>query len=248
MTMYGDKARIGLIIPSSNVTIEPEFNTMVPPDYSVHSTRLLYQYDARDMEGNLKEMARGTEEAARLLATAGVSAIAYGCTTGSLVGGAGWDERIIQRIRDATSISTTTTATAVIRVFRELGLKKVAVASPYSEAQNKMEQDFFEAHGITVTAIKGLDIHRENLRRLPPEAAYQLALEVNSPEAEAIFLSCTNFKTVTVISQLEKELAKPIFSSNTATMWDVLRILKYSGKLEGFGRLLEHRRAHGAGA
>ena len=247
MTMYGDKVRIGLIIPSSNVAIEPEFNTMVPSGYSVHSTRLFYQYDARDTEGNLKEMARGTEEAARLLATAGVNIITYGCTTGSLVGGAGWDEGIIQQIRDATGISATTTATAVIRVFQELELEKVAVASPYSKAQNQMEQDFFEVHGITVTTIKGLDVHRENLRRLPPEAAYQLALEVDSPEAEAIFLSCTGFKTITVIDKLEQKLGKPVFSSDTATMWDVLRILKYSGKLESFGRLLEHHRAHGAG-
>ncbi len=238
--MYGDRARIGLIIPSSNTTIEPEFNTMAPDGISIHTTRLMYQYQAKEGAEHLVKMAEGIQQAAELLATAGVNIIAYGCTTGSLAKGSGWDQELIRRIESSTGIPATTTATAVIRAFKEIGVEKVTVASPYSEEQNKMEEEFFTAHGINVVNIKGLDIHREELIGAPVERTYRLVHEVDIPEAEAIFISCTNFKSITVIEKLEEELQKYIFSSNTATMWDVLKRMGLGDQIKGYGKLFDH--------
>ncbi len=67
--MYGSRARIGLIIPSINVTMEPEFNVMKPDGVSVHATRLLYTPGVSIK--NLRSMDDGIEEAASLLATEG---------------------------------------------------------------------------------------------------------------------------------------------------------------------------------
>ncbi len=73
--MYGWKARIGLILPSLNAVMEPEFNTMAPAGISVHATKLLHRPGISIDE--LKKMAEGTEQAAELLATAGVDIISY---------------------------------------------------------------------------------------------------------------------------------------------------------------------------
>lgn len=232
--MYGWRARIGLMIPSSNITIEPEFNAMKPEGVSIHGTRLLV--GAATIE-DLKKMAEKTEEASTLLATAGVNIIAYGCTSGSLVN-VGYDQELISRIEKTTGIQATTTSTAVVRAFRELGVGKVAVATPYAEEVNQAEKEFFEAHGIKVVSIKGLDIHCEDRRRLTPETTYALACEVNTPEADAVFISCTNFKSITVIEKLEEKLQKYVFSSNTATMWDVLKRLGITEQIKGYGKLL----------
>ncbi len=236
--MYGWKARIGLILPSLNAVMEPEFNTMSPDGISVHATRLMHQGNISMTE--LKKMAEGTESAAELLATAGVNVIAYACTSGSLVGGMGWDQQLISRMEKATAIPATTTATAVIRACRELGVSRVAVATPYGEATNRVEEEFLEAHGIRVVNMKGLNISGEKLRNAPAETTYNLACDVDSPEAEAIFISCTSFKSITVIEELEEKLGKYVFSSNTATMWDVLKKLDISEPLTGYGRLFEH--------
>ncbi len=235
--MYGTIARIGLIIPSPNVVIEPEFNAMKPEGVSIHATRLLLT--AGTSEG-LKRMAEGTEKAAQLLGTAKVNIIAYGCTTGSLVKGLGWDQELITRIEETTNIPATTTSTAVIRAFNQLGVRKVALGTPYSQELSRLEKDFFEGHGIKVVNMKGLDIHGEDMRRAPPEITYKLACEVDTPEAQAIFISCTNFKSITVIEKLEEELQKYVFSSNTATMWDVLKRLKIDHPIKGYGTLFEH--------
>lgn len=236
--MYGWKARIGLILPSLNAVMEPEFNTMAPDGISVHTTRLMHPGDISMTE--LKKMAEGTEPAAELLATAGVNVIAYACTSGSLVGGMGWDQQLISRMEKATAIPATTTATAVIRACRELGVSRVAVATPYGEDTNRVEEEFLKAHGIRVVNMKGLNISGEKLRNAPAETTYNLACDVNSPEAEAVFISCTGFKSITVIEELEEKLGKYVFSSNTATMWDVLKKLGISEPVTGYGRLFEH--------
>lgn len=232
--MYGWKARIGLMIVASNAIIEPEFNAMVPKDVSVHVTRMLHE---RSIEG-LKRMADYTEEAAQLLAYAGVNIIAYACTAGSLVEGVGWDQKISRRIEAATGIPATTTSTAVINTFRELRISKVSVACPYTEEVYEAEKTFFEANGVKVLKIKSLDLYREGLRRSPPEATYDIACEVNVPEADAVFISCTALKSITVIEKLEEKLNKPVFSSNTALMWDVLKKLEIRQPIKGYGSLL----------
>lgn len=234
---YGDRARIGLMIPSTNTVIEPEFNAMKPDGVSVHAARLLLTAGTTKA---LKRMARDTEKAAQLLATARVDVIAYGCTTGSLVNGIGWDQELISRIENTTKIPATTTSTAVIRAFRRLGISKVAVATPYSKELNELEKDFFEAHGIKVVKIKGLDIAGEKAHNAPPEITYKLACEVDSQEAEAVFISCAGFKSITVIEKLENNLQKHVFSSNTALMWDLLKKIDIHEKLRGYGRLFDY--------
>lgn len=232
--MYGYKTRIGAIIPSINTVIEPEFNAMVPEGVSVHVTRLPLHMD--NVVESLKKMAEGVQVAAKLLADAGVNIIAYVCTTGSLIKGVGWDQELISQIERVTSIPATTTSTAVIRAFKKLGVGKVAIASPYIEELNQIERQFIESNGIRVINIKSLD---ENLRNATPEATYRLVHEVDTPEADAVFITCAGFKSITVIEKLEDELHKYVLSSNTATMWDILKRLGITDRIKGYGRLFD---------
>jgi len=236
--MYGTKARIGLMIPSPNTIVEPEFNAMKPEGISIHITRLFWVAGAPVAE--LKSRDEDIEGPASLLAAAWVNIIVYGCTIGSLAKGIGWDQEIMSRIERATGILPTTISTSVIKAFKKLGVKKVAVASPYRVELNQLVKEFLEAHGIKVVTMKGLNMHGKDTLRAPAETTYNLVHEVDSQEAEAIFISCANFKSITVIDKLEKELQKYVFSSNTATMWDALRMLNIDDQIKGYGRLFEH--------
>jgi len=234
---YGDKAWIGVMVASSNTVVEQEFNAMAPPGVSVHATRLLL---TEGSEKALRRMVEDTEHAARLLATAVVDIIGFGCTTGSLVYGLGWDLDLISRIEKVTGIPATTTSTAVISAFKRLGISKVAVATPYNDELNELERVFFEAHGIRVINMKGLNNAGEEAHRASPELTADLVREVNSSEAEAVFISCAGFKSITVIEKLEKELQKFVFSSNTALFWNILEKLNIQEKPRGYGSLFEH--------
>ena len=233
--LYGDKERVGLILPAANCTMEPEFNAMKPDGVSVHATRVPLVTATTE---NLRRMGESTEQAAELLAIAGVTIIAYGCTSGSMIYGIGGDEKLISRIERTTSIPATTTATAVIHAFRKLGVEKVALASPYNEEVTQAVERFLERSGMKVVNTKRLSSYGLEARQAPPEATYKLACEVNTPESDAIFITCTNFKSITIIDNLEKDLQKYVVSSNIATMWDVLKRLNISSQIKGYGNLL----------
>jgi maleate isomerase len=234
--MYGWRGKIGVILPSLNNTMEPEFYKMAPKGIAVYATRLLL---GRGVPEELEKMAADTEKAADLLKTADVTGILYGCTSGSLIKGVGWDLEIIRRIEERTGILTTTTSTAVIEAFRELGVKSVSVATPYIDQVNNIEKEFFEAHGVKVVNIRGLGYTKgEELHRESPETAYAFAKQVFRKEADCLFISCTDFAAIEILNLLEQDLGKPAMSSNTASLWAILKKMGIRDRMDGYGEIL----------
>src|SRR5699024_610839 len=116
------------------------------------------------------------------------------------------------------------------------GVKKVSVATPYESWLNKKVSNFLQKNNIDVVDIKGLSIPEPDiLAKLTPEHAYELACKVDHPDADAIFISCTAFRTVEIIKKLEKDLRKPVITSNQATMWKCFKMLNINEKFNDFG-------------
>ncbi|MDH5706815.1 MAG: maleate cis-trans isomerase, partial [Candidatus Aminicenantes bacterium] len=104
---------------------------------------------------------------------------------------------------------------------------------------NGLERRFLEQNGKEVLRIKGLGIVRNReVGNKEPSAAFELAREVFVHEAQGIFISCTNFRTIEAIDRLEKELKMPVISSNTATFWAMMKKAGVKKGLDGYGRLL----------
>jgi len=237
--VHGWRARIGLLVPSSNTTAEPEFCRMAPEGVSVHAARMRLTEVTPEA---LLEMGRRSEEAARELADAEVDVIVYGCTTGSLIGGPDFDLELARRLEAVCRLPVVTAATAVAEALRELGVRNVAVATPYTDDLNLREKVFLEGKGFRVAGMRGLGIVRNaEIGRLHPSVAYELARGAFTPEAEGVFISCTNFRAIEVIDPLEKDLGRPVVTSNQASMWAALRRLRVSERIPGYGKLLrEH--------
>lgn len=240
---YGWRGRIGLILPSVNLVMEPEFNRMAPEGVSIHASRVLVT-GKPSVEGYMS-MAEATARAAEELATAEPDVVAYGCTSGSIVGG---DEAITRRIQEVVGATpVVTTATAVVEALRAIGLTRIAVATPYVKFVNEEEKRYLEGHGFQVTRILGLELgdadplERRMIQRQPPSVAYRIAREACTPDADGVFISCTGFATVPIIEQLELDLGKPVVTSNQATFWAALRRIGLSDSVGGLGRLLRER-------
>lgn len=225
------KHRMGLIIPSWNTVMEYECIRIAPPGISIHSSRIPHTDDS---EETLLRMIGKAPAAAEVLAHARVSAICFGCTGGSFVK-TGYDQEIINVISAKTKTPTTTTSTAINEALRHLGIKNVAIASPYPEWLNDRLSKFLEHSGFHVVSQKGLNVEYPAI--LSPESAYKVASDANSTEASGILISCTNFRSLEVIEQLETDLGKPVISSTTASMWKLLQLVGEKEKVLGAGQL-----------
>lgn len=236
--MHGERGRIGLIVPSSNTTNEPEFSGALPSGVSLHAARM--RLDGVDAD-SLSSMADDVERCAELLATADVDVVAYGCTTGSLVHGPGYDEEIEARVAEAAGVPAVATAASVKRAFEALDVDSVAVATPYVDDLNEREAAFLDAAGYDVVAMRGLGIRSNTeIGAQTPETAATAAREVDAADADAVFVSCTNYRTFEAVADLERDLGKPVVTSNQATLWDALRRLDADvAPTRDLGRLLD---------
>ena len=229
------RVRLGLLVPSSNTTMEYEFNLMRPKQATVHTARIRLR---EVVVSELLDMEKKIVEEALKLADAKVDVIAFGCTSGSLIRGLDHDKEIVSRIEKATNTPAVATAGAAVNALKALNLSKISVATPYTDEINILEGKFLEQSGFTIVKIEGLGI-TDNLEigRQKPENISRMAELVDTLQSEGIFLSCTNLPTIEVIASLEKKLGKPVVSSNTATMWFMLKRIGYKHAVEGYGSL-----------
>ena len=142
------------------------------------------------------------------------------------------DQGCDRQARDATS-------TALIEALQHLGVSRVVLGAAYDDKVNAIARAFLESNGIKVLAAHGLGLV-DNLvvGRLGSDSAYELARKIDRPDAEAIVLACTNWKTMDVIEQLERELGKPVVSTTQVSVWAALRAIGRIEGVSGYGQLL----------
>ena len=228
--------RIGLLVPSSNTTVEPEFYRALPMSVTLHTARLFLTEITPEA---ILEMVEDLEQQSRLLASADVDVIVMGATAPSFLKGAGYDREVMARIEKAAGKPATTTSTALLRALRFLDAKRIVLGSAYTDKVNAIAQGFLEANGLKVVAARGLGMV-DNLAvgRLGPESAYELARDAARADADAVVLACTNWRSMDNIEKLERELGKPVLSTTQVSVWDALRLIGYRGEIAGYGRLL----------
>ncbi len=231
------RAHIGVIALATDLTIEQDMARMCPEGVGVFTTRI--ETPQEITAANLSAMRSLLAGAARqLLPGDRLDVVCFGCTSGSLVIG---EDRVMAELsRAAPRSQATTVATAVVAALRELEVGRLAVGTPYIDEVNRRQAQWLARHGFEVLCLEGLGLLLDrDIGRAKPEVIEQLGRSVDRPDAEAVFLSCTALRSLEVIEQLERALAKPVITSNQATMWHCLRLAGIDDRLTGLGRLLE---------
>jgi len=233
------RARIGLIIPSSNRLTEPQFHRYCPPGVEPHVTRLrLTQPTARPPLEMLPEI----RQAAQFLADATCDIIVFHCTGSSMEQGVAAEREVVRAIEEATGRQATSTASALLAAFGALGARRLVLISPYRQQTND--------HEIAFLAEAGLEVVRDCALSLPGSDGYVAApaslfleatLEAADPRADAYFLSCTNIRSPEVVEALEARLDRPVVTSNQATLWYCLRTCGLADDVPSLGRLFQLR-------
>jgi len=241
--MYGWRAKIGMMIPSSNVTMEQEMWRMAPLGVSIHCSRMLgIGCNAED----LRQMDNYLEQCAEELNTIDPDAILYGCTSGSLLEGQEWERKIRQRLLliapNSAAVTTSGAVLAAMQAFQDkCKNKKITIINPYVDEVAKAESEYFENNGYKVVSEYhmgfrlGRDIYSQR-----PEYVYRLAKSTVTKETELLFISCTNLRTIEVIDAIEQDMGIPVITSNQASMWALLKAVDVSTKIvKNYGALFE---------
>lgn len=235
---YGWRRRLGMILPSGNVAAEPQFAAMLPEGVGLHTTRLKLT-GSSDQE--LLGMAEHVEDAASLLADAGVDLILFHCTAVST-----WnpemDAKLLDRITAVSGgVPATATSRALVAALEALQAKRIVLVSPYIDAINDRECAFLASHGVGVLSAAGLDIElAQDMISVEPEQWYRLVRSKANSEADAYFISCTAVRSLEAVDMLEHDLERPVITSNTVAVWHSLRQLGIRDRIEGCGKLFEH--------
>lgn len=236
---YGWRAKLGVIVPPTNTVNEAEWSRLMPDGVTFHTARMVL-HDTATAEGEAALLADlGT--AVGDLTPARIDVVAYACTAGSMTVP---PVTLPNRIAAVAERPAVTTAAAIAEALSALGVRRVAVATPYDDRLNAHEAEFLTACGFTVTAIRGLGHgaggRHEYLRiaetALDAVEAHARSVFAEAP-ADALLLSCTDFPTLPLIEPLEAALGVPVVSSNTATLWRALRLAGIQDTLPGGGRL-----------
>jgi maleate isomerase len=235
--MFGWRGRIGLLVPSVNTVVEPEGCALLPEGFAVYATRMRNsRSDADDMAQMCAHVDRGVDE----LLSANVDVIAFACTAGSFFEGTDGEETLRERLRGGSRIEAVTTAGAVAGALRALDAQRVAMVTPYIPELNELEVKFLEGWGFDVVSQAGMGILTAfDIGVVPLAETYRFAREHVDAGADALFISCTNLRTMDVIQALEEDLGIPVVTSNQATYWQCLRALGHTAAIPGYGRVFE---------
>jgi maleate cis-trans isomerase len=226
----------GVLIPSTNTTVEIEYNRLLPPTLQAHVGRLLSS-GAGPFSPSLDA---DVDHQARLLGTAKVEVISLAQTSASLFAD-DYDATVTQRMSKGAGVPAITSAQAIGQAVRALGARRIALVSPYSQPVLERAKHYYQTkYSLEVLALEGFAATDSYMiGKLGPENARDAFARIEQPEIEVLVVPGGNFPTMSFVPAWEREFGKPVVTTNQAALWAMMGIMGVSDPLPGLGRLLE---------
>jgi arylmalonate decarboxylase len=180
--------------------------------------------------------------AAEHLAAQGVDAIMVIGTSLTFYRGPEAHDQLLEKLRAATGLPVSTMSQAIVDGLREVGSKRIAVTTAYTDVVNRRLKELLIAAGFEVLSLECFNILEFGGPGKKSEAeiiALSETAVANAPGADGILISCGGLRTLGVAQPLEASCGIPVVSSTPAAFWAAMRLVGESGRLAGCGRLLE---------
>ena len=229
---------IGLIVPPADGAVPPEAPLLYPTLHFEALGLALPEISASGFDA-----VRGAiVDKAKLLAARGAEAISVMGTSLTFYRGAEANRELQRAVRDATGLPATTMSSAVVNALRALGVRRVGLATAYTDDLNRRLEAFLREEGFDIAAVQGLDMKDvRGVRHVPPQELAALVERVFEADrgAEGILLSCGGLLAQDIIPGVEARLGVPVVASSPAGFWDVVRLAGHDASAPGCGRLFE---------
>lgn len=244
--------RVGLIVPSSNTTMETEIPAMLrareqvlPERFTFHSSRMRMKQVTKE---ELAAMDRDSDRCALELSDARMDVMGYACLVAIMSMGQGYHRESQRRLGEVAAgngapAPVTTSAGALVEGLQAIGAKRVAIIAPYMKPLTRLVIDYIQAEGIEVADSISLEIH-DNLAvgARDPRAPADLWKNLDLTGVDAIVASaCVQMPSLASVPLIEQASGLPVVSSAVCTTWSLLKHLGLERRVPGAGALLSGR-------
>jgi maleate isomerase len=239
----GWRAKLGVIAPSTNTIVEPDFYRMSPPGVTAHFSRIhirdMRMGDDGAMEHLLVQIRDEIAASVERVMTAQPDSMVMGMSAETFWGGVEGNRAFIKQIKDLSGLDVATGAEACERALHLFGARRIGVVTPYQPVGDENVVRFFSEIGFDVVAIRGLKCPDAiAIAHVTEDELRDAILEVNHPDVDAIVQCGTNLSMVGLADEAERWLGKPVLAINAATWWMALRDNGIDDRIEGAGALL----------
>ncbi len=245
--VVGYRAKIGVIVPSTNTVVEHDFARVRPAGVTFHSGRFLVE--APDLSSDeaflhfLDLIRRTIPYAVRDIMTCKPDHILMGMSAETFWGGKEGNAAFSARVQEiAGDIGITSGAAACNAALELLGVSRIACLTPYQPAADEQVYGYFTECGYDVRRVRGLRCESAtSIADVTPETLVEVLKEIDGDDIDAIVQCGTNLSMVEVADQAERWLGKPVLAINAICLWHALRTLGIDDQFVGHGMMLrEH--------
>jgi len=240
----GWRKKFAVLIPSTNTSVQPEFDGMRPSGVTNHTSRIRIPNDPLKNDDDFRQLVENIASAQLEAVDSAMSCepdhIVLGISVETFWGGRAASERLMADLRQHTGLPVAGGAGACDAAFKTLGVRRLAVLTPYFPVGDENVRRFFEESGYSVARIIGLKcaspvlIAHESAQRLE-----EVALALDGDDVDAVVQVGTNLAFARVAATLEAKRHKPFIAINTAIYWRALRDAGIADTVHGWGQLLE---------
>lgn len=241
----GYRKLFGVIGPSTNTIVQPDFDDLRVPGVTNHYSRIIIK-DASAvsnesfMAGTL-EIDKNTIAAVEGAMTCFPDHLVMGMSAVTFYGGAEGGQKWRENVEQVCGVAVTTGAQSLVAAIQAYGnIKKVAFVSPYFPVANELVSKYLSDFGIETVRDHCLECPSWTaIAQVPPSTLIEKFKELDGDDVDALLQVGTNLSTIRTAMEAEKWLGKPVIAINTATYWNALRTNGIEDKVYGFGSLME---------
>ncbi len=242
----GYRGKFGVLVPSTNTTVQPEFDEMRPSGVTNHTARIVIPDDpVRDDNDFALLMTRiqaALAQAVDAVMSCRPDRLILGMSAESFWDGAGGADTLQRQLERQAGVPVTLAAEACREALARYGNpRRLAILTPYMPLGDDRARAYFGELGFDVVTLKGLRCPSPTqIAHVSEQTLSQVLRDIDSPDVQAIIQVGTNLAMARLAASAELWLGKPVIAVNTATYWWALRQHGITDRITGFGTLLAH--------
>jgi len=239
----GWRKKFGVLVPSTNTSVQPEFDSMRPPGVTNHIGRIRIpnvplKSDA-DFSRLIELIVAAQDEAVEGLMSCEPDHLVMGISAETFWGGYEASRKLKAHLAGKTGLPITMGSEAAEEALKLLGAKTLGVVTPYWPVGDRNVIRFFGEAGFAVKRIEGLKCASPvDIAHVSEARLREALIKVDGDDVDALIQVGTNLAMARLAGEAETWMKRPVVAINTAIYWHALRHAGIPDKVAGFGSLL----------